>query len=317
MRVYLQDMNDKVSIPASLEGIKLEDCKLLWVDVQEPPEQEFDEVTGFFGIHPLAAKESLGPHRSPKIQEYPNHLFIMWNFLRDRHASEEIRTTTVSMFLGMNYLVTVRHTDMPELDDILERLKADPSIYRGQPSPLLYAIMDDAVDAYFPLVEDLTSKIDAYQDELMNEKSVGDIKTIMTQKHRNMSVRRVVAAHRDVVLELTRRDVPFIPEELAVYILDVYDHLVRIYSQVDSNSDLITSSLDIHLNMVSNRLNVTMKRLTTIATIFLPLTFLVGLYGMNFHMPEYSFRYAYLLFWVAVVVIAVVMVIIAKIKDWF
>jgi magnesium transporter len=132
-----------------------------------------------------------------------------------------------------------------------------------------------------------------------------------------MSVRRLAASHRDVVMKLSRRDTPFIPDDLVVYLLDVYDHLTRISSDVDNNSDLISSALDIHLNEVSNRMNVTMKRLTAVATIFMPLTFIVGLYGMNFRVPEYRWFYGYLYVWILMIVVSVVMIIIAKKSDWF
>jgi magnesium transporter len=206
----------------------------------------------------------------------------------------------------------------PELDRVLENLEKEPSLYKEHPAPVIYSILDTAVDEYFPLVEDMTEKIDTYMENLLVDQGVGDLKTILAIKHRNMAARRMIAAHRDVVMQLARRDIPFIPEDLSVYIIDVYDHLVRIGAEVENNSDLISSSLDIHLNAVSNRLNVTMKRLTTIATIFMPLTFLVGLYGMNFrHMPELTWRYGYLLAWIALIIITIVMIIIAKVKDWF
>jgi magnesium transporter len=126
-------------------------------------------------------------------------------------------------------------------------------------------------------------------------------------------MRRLVAAQRDVILKLERRDMPFIPQDLQVYIMDVYDLLVRATTEIDSNADQITSSMDIDLNMISNRLNVIMKKLTIVATIFLPLTFLVGLYGMNFkHMPELSWRYGYLAAWIAMFVIGVATYFFAK-----
>jgi magnesium transporter len=318
MRIYLQDKAGEVRAPASLKEVELPECRLLWVDVQNPSAEELSLVGRFFDIHPVALDECQKVVTLPKVQEFANHLFIIWHFLRDDPSTEKLETTALCMFLGENYLLTVHAEASPELDRVLENLKKEPSLYKEHPAPVLYSILDTAVDEYFPMVEDLTEQIDTYMEDLLVDQSVGDLKTILMIKHRNMAARRMIAAHRDVVMKLARRDIPFIPEDLSIYIIDVYDHLVRIGTEVDNNSDLISSSLDIHLNMVSNRLNVTMKRLAGIALIFLPLTFLVGLYGMNFrHMPELTWQYGYLLAWIVLLLIAAVMIIIAKVKGWF
>lgn len=318
VRIYLQDKSGKASEPATLQEITLEDCRLLWVDLQGPTPEELDIIGGFFSIHPLAIHDFQSGVSNPKVQEFDNHIFIIWNFLRDNPSTEKLETSSLNMFLGENYLVTLHAEAVPELEDIHEKLMKDSSLFRQHPAPLLYSILDTAVDEYFPLVEQLTDSIDNYMEKLLSDEGLGELKTLLELKHRNMSIRRMVAAHRDVLLKLGRRDIPFIPEDLSVYLMDVYDHLVRIGTEVDNNTDLVSSSLDIHLNMVSNRLNVTMKRLTTIATIFMPLTFLVGLYGMNFrYMPELGWKYGYLFAWIVLAAIAVVMIIIARRKGWF
>ncbi|MBK5093909.1 MAG: magnesium/cobalt transporter CorA [Actinobacteria bacterium] len=318
MRIYLQDKTGVVIEPASLQEVGLPECKLLWVDLEKPSSEELALIGRFFDIHPVALEECQKEETLPKVQEFANHLFIIWDFLRDDPSTEKLETSSLCMFLGANYLVTIHKEPAPEFDRVLDNLEKEPSLYKEHPAPVLYSILDTAVDEYFPLVEDLTEKIDTYMESLLLDQGVGDLKTILTIKHRNMAARRMITAHRDVVMKLARRDIPFIPEGLSVYIMDVYDHLVRIGTEVENNSDLISSSLDIHLNAVSNRLNVTMKRLTTIALVFMPLTFLVGLYGMNFrHMPEIGWRYGYLLVWIMLLVIAIVMIIIARVKDWF
>ncbi len=171
------------------------------------------------------------------------------------------------------------------------------------------------MDAYFPIVEGITASIDGYQDLLVSGRASGRMETILSQKHRNMGMRRLAMAHHDVILKLGRRDIPFIPTDVSIYMMDVYDLLVRITTELDTNADLITASMDIHLNVVSNRLNEIMKKLTIVATIFLPLTFLTGLFGMNFkYMPELGWRYGYLMAWVSFFIIAVVTYFLAK---WF
>lgn len=317
LQVYLEDGSGKSRQADSLEGIKLADCRLLWVDATAVSDQQATAIANFFNIHPLAMQQCAKSTSLPKVQEFSDHLFIIWKFVRDKPRSEAIETENICLFLGSNFLVTLHQEELEEVKAVDDKLTADPAVYRGQPSTLLYAILDSAVDEYFPIVEELTQKIDAYMEKVVTGNNVGDLQTILTLKHRNMAMRRLVASHSEALMKLARRDVPFIPDDMAVYLLDVYDHLVRIFSEVDNNSDLITSSLDIHLNQVSNRLNVTMKRLAGIAMIFMPLTFLVGIWGMNLRMPETSWHYGYLFAWLLFLVIAGVMVITGIRKDWF
>lgn len=184
----------------------------------------------------------------------------------------------------------------------------------------LYSILDTIALADLNLSTELTCDIDRYLDSIMDggskatgksKKTPYDIYEIKRLKRQNVEVRNLVTSHRDVLLRLTRRGMRFISADLARDLMDVVEQFWRIDTEVQNNSDLITASLDIQLN-------VTMKRLTTIATIFMPLTFLVGLYGMNFrHMPELTWRFGYLFAWITIIVIAIAMVIIAKKKGWF
>jgi len=316
MRIYLKDKKGVIKTD-SHSGISLEECDLLWIDSLNHSKDELQEIGKLIGAEELALKQ-LVKEEGPKVQEYPNHLFIIWNFLRDNPDTEKIETSSLGIFWGKNYIVTIHFEELPELDSIYQKLEIDPSIYREQPGLIVYSIMDSAVDEYFPLVESLTENIDSYMENLLTENKSGDLKELLRLKHRNMAVRKAVASHRDLVIKLARRDKPFIPDELSVYVMDIYDHFVRIGSEIENNAELISASLDIHLNLESNRLNVTMKRLATIALIFMPMTFLVGLYGMNFkYMPELAWRYGYLAAWLLIIVITTLMIIIAKRKEWF
>lgn len=318
MWIYQQGEDGRIAHPPTPDQSDFKGAALIWIDIDDTSGERFDQVAAAIGAHALAIEQCRGDASVPKITEFPNHLFITWSFLRDSPETDKLETTTLRIFLGRNYIVTVHGQAMPELQKIHDKLEQDPSMYRGQPASILYSVLDCAVDAYFPLVEGLTDTIDGYMESLLSDEGVGDLQTILLQKHRNMAVRRVVAQHRDVVMKLAGRDTPYVPEGLTIYMIDIYDHLIRITAEVDNNADLISASLDIHLNMVSNRLNVTMKRLTAIATIFMPLTFLVGLYGMNFrHMPELSWKFGYLAAWLVLIAIGVGMYILLKKKGWF
>lgn len=293
MRIYVNE-SGSVRMLDALDRLQSPETGVVWVELQAPADQELDAVGEYFQIHPLALEDCQLESHLPKVQEFDNHLFVIWNMLRDNPSTERIEMESLGIFVGTDYIVTIHNSPMGELEAVIERFLKEPDFYSEHPAKILYSILDNSVDDYFPLVEELTDSIDTYMENLITEDGVGELRTILVLKHRNMSLRRVVGSHRDVVVKLMRRDMPFVPDNLSIYFLDVYDHLVRVGTSVDSNSDLISSSLDIRLNTVSNRLNVTMKRLTTIATIFLPLTFLVGFYGMNFeHMPELGSRAGY------------------------
>jgi magnesium transporter len=306
VRIYVEKNDGSVARPSAIDEVDLADAKVVWIDLEGPTDDEMQKASALVGAHPVALEYCKRMDPLPKVQEFPSNLFVSWCFISKRQEAGELSTDTVCMFLGTNFLLSIHGRPLAALDDIWDRLMKDKSLYKDETATILYAILDNAVDEYFPYIEKITDDIDDYQDKLLSGDDTGDFETILALKHKNMQARRMVAAHRDVILKLQRRDMPFIPEELSVYILDVYDLLVRAATEVDSNADLITASMDIDLNMISNRLNVVMKKLTIVATIFLPLTFIVGVYGMNFkNMPELGWRYGYLLAWAVLFVIAV------------
>jgi len=317
MKIYILDRKGSSKEVDSLDGVELADNKLAWLDTQDPTDEERRRLQDFFGIHPLALAVSHKVEDVPRVQEFEGHILVIWSFLRGKPSSEKIETASLYMILGANYLVTIHMEDIPELDTVFQKTKEGAILRHEHPAFFLYTIMNLAVEEFFPLVEELEEKIDAYMENLLSDQKGGDLNTVMALKHRNMAVRRTVFALRDVVMRLASRDLPYIPDELSVYLMDVYERLARLSMEVDNNSDLISSSLDIHLSAVSNRLNVTMKRLTAVATFFMPATFLAGVYGMNFvHLPEVHWYYGYLFFWVLIIVITVAMAVIARKQNW-
>jgi len=315
VRIFVEKNDGSVSGPSTLDDVDLASSKVVWIDLEAPTAEQLDKAAALVDAHPVALDYCSRMDSLPKVQEFPSNLFVSWCFISPQQKAGDLATDTVCMFLGANFLLSVHDKPLAGLNDVWDRLMKDNSLYKDHTATILYAILDNAVDEYFPYLEKITDDIDTYQDGLLSGDVTGGFQTILALKHKNMQARRMVAAHRDVILKLQRRDMPFIPEELSVYILDVYDLLVRAAAEIDSNADLITASMDIDLNMISNRLNEVMKKLTVVATIFLPLTFLVGLYGMNFkHMPELSWRYGYLIAWVALVIIAVLTYFYAR---WF
>jgi magnesium transporter len=318
MKVYLIDKQGIPRQADNLEGVVLADCKLIWVDLKDPSLEERKYLRDFFDLHPLTAETPLEAEAVPRVVEFRGHIFMIWSLLRDRPETEKVEITSLYMILGDNYLITAHIEDVHEIDTMFKKLQDEEKPRRDHPALFLYTIMNVSVEEWFPMVESLKDDIDTYMEEMLADDKSGDISTVMALKHKNMAVRRTLSALRDVVMRLARRDLETVPDELIVYLMDIYDRLTRLYLEVDNNSDLISSSLDIHLSVVSNRLNVTMKRLTAVATFFMPATFLAGVYGMNFiHMPEYKWYFGYLFFWIAIIVVTMVMFLIARRQDWF
>ena len=314
MRIYLQNADGAFSEPTSLEAISMADRALLWVDIDEPGSAPAQLIGKDFQIDLPDFESFKDGAENPRLQQRPDDLLIVWNFPhRFDEVSDRLVTSVVLIVFGGKWLVTI-HANLAEMEQIRDDFK------RGDYESPLYSILDATSLADLDLSSEVTKEIDQYLDSIMGvakktgdrkQKERYDIDEIKRLKRKNVEIRKLVASHRNVLLRLTRRGTKFVSADLARDLMDVVEQFWRIDDDVQNNSDLITASLDIQLN-------VTMKRLTTIATIFLPLTFLVGLYGMNFkNMPELTWRFGYLFIWIAMLVVAVVMTIIAKKKGWF
>lgn len=309
MRIFTLDAEGRRGSPGSLDGVELEGLKVIWIDLESSDKVGLERASGLLGVDTATHREPASQLPSSNVQAYEDrYLFVRWN---DARLSDETVTTPyVRIYIGQKFLLTVHSKKFPRFEKLFDDLvdNAVPAV--ADPARIVFYILDCQVDDYFSLIETIANHIES---RLITEKGKDYLATFKLLKQQNRTMRRAVATNRDVLSKLMRRgDVEaFIPADVSRDLNYVYDHLVTVYSEAESNSELITDSLDIHLN-------VTMKRLTTIATIFMPLTFLVGLYGMNFrHMPELTWRYGYLMAWIALVVIAVVMIVVARKKDWF
>ncbi len=316
MRIFVVDGEGRGAMLSSLGEAEEGDYRLLWVDT-EGFGVELEEVRSRFGLHPVVFSQAGAAETPPKLQEFDGYLYMVWDMLRDRPETEDLEVEPLHLVLGRDYLVTAHRDGMEELDRLAERVLSSPARFTG-PVSLLYQVLEEAVDDYHPAVAALGERIDGYIDDLVSGREGGDLARVLSLKHHNMHYRRVAYLHRDIVLKLTRREQELVPDEWAVYLVDVYDRLSRVVTEVEYNGEQVAAALDIHLNAVSNRLNHTMKRLTAVATFFMPATFLVGLYGMNFeYMPEYAWRYGYVFFWAVLAVITVAMVWIGRRQDWY
>ena len=256
---------------------------LVWLDVIDPGPHDLDVLQDEFSLHPLAIEDAVQAHQRPKIEEYEGYYFLDVQAVTIEGGA--LRFHEIAIFAGANFLVTVRHQPAFAIDEVEERWKAHPEQLRRGGGFLLYTILDTVVDGYFPVVEAFETEVDGVENRLLGSRHLSDrevLLQIFSMKRDAQQFRHAALPMRDILAPIIRGDLHLFGEDEIVYYRDVYDHAVRVVDQLDSMRDLIQSALDIHLSMVANRQGEVTKQLTVIATIFLPLSFIVGFFGQNF-----------------------------------
>jgi magnesium transporter len=269
--------------PAWLEpgrGIKL------WVDLQNPTEQEGRVLAEYFHFHELSIEDALGEILHPKIEPYNGYIYLVLHGIDFNAPQHEFKTHEVDFFLNERYLVTVHDETSRSISRLLEVCPKHDFILAEGTDALLHRILDSMVDNYRPEVDKLEKRLDDVEERVFERPGKDDIKRILGLKKDVGSMRRVVTPQRDVVARLARREFPVITEQISFRFRDVYDHLVRLTEDANIFLDRVTGILDAHLSFTSNRLNQVMKVLTIISTIFMPMTVLTGMYGMNVPLPH-------------------------------
>lgn len=258
----------------------------VWVDLSEPTADESKVLADVFHFHELAVEDALSEIHHPKVESYGDYLYLILHGIDFRESEHCFRTQDVDFFLGEQFLVTVH----PGISRTLAEMRGvcvrnDRALGEG-PTALLHRIVDAMVDNYRPEVDRLNERLDALETEIFERPNAALAKQILDFKSDVSSLRRVVLPQRDAVARLARREFPIISEAMAYRFRDVHDHLVRLVDEALFFQDRVTSLLDAHLSQVSNQLNGVMKVLTIIATIFMPLTVLTGMWGMNVPIPH-------------------------------
>jgi magnesium transporter len=258
---------------------------LLWLDLEAPGEEERALLHDVFSFHPLAIEDALNPVQRPKLDEYEGGFFFVTYEVDYAPASDPelgLRTGQVGIFARSNAIVTVHMAPSETIRQMHERCDEHNTVMHRGADYLLYALLDTLVDRYFPILDVLDDQMDDLEDRVVKEPRREVLDTIFALKRTLLHLRKIAAPTRDALTALTTREFPVIREELLPYFRDVSDHLIRIYEILDSYRDMMSGALDAYLSNVSNQMNQVMERLTIVAVIFLPLTFITGVFGMNF-----------------------------------
>lgn len=272
--------------------------EIVWLDLEAPADKDYQSLKKVFGLHELEQEDSQSTFHLPKLDEYADHLFIIWHALNDDPMTSKIEHAQVNIFLGKNFLITVHDKKLPYIDEIISTCCKGQQFFGDAADWILHMIVDRFVDEYFPLIDRISNKIDFIEDNVFTKPDSKEMRKLFVLKHELLEIKKIVAPQRDIISQLSRFENKFISAEHLMYYRDIFDHLIRVLDLVDSGRDVVSGIMDIYLSSISNRMNEIMTRLTIVATIFLPLTLITGIYGMNFRfMPELNWRYWYFVVW--------------------
>ena len=277
----------------AISGLCSNDSKIVWVDVSDPTSLDFDNLARQFGFHPLSIEDCRHQHQRPKVEEFPGYYFIV---LYEAVLNDvgRLQLGELGIFLGKNYLVTV-HSEPIRAIETAERLwRSWTDLAERGTGLLAYLLIDAVVDDYLPLLDTVSDRMDSLEDRIFADFQDESLEEIFRIKKELLLLRRAVTPLRDVFNTLLRREQPIFSRETHTYFQDVFDHLIRVADTIDTLRDMIGSMMDAYLSISGNRMNLVMKRLTSIATILMSVTLVAGIYGMNFdYMPELKWRFGY------------------------
>jgi len=290
-----------------------------WINIDGLHQVEVIEEAGKeFDLHPLILEDVLNTNQRPKMEDYESCIFAVMKMLRYDEEKGKIRSEQISLVLGSHYVITFQESIGDIFGPVRERIKNTKwRIRKLGADYLLYALIDCIVDHYFVVLEKMADKIETLQEQVTGDPSQDTLQQIHELKREMIFLRKSVWPVRELVNSLLRSESSLIDKTTEIYLRDVYDHAVQIIDAMETYREMISGMLDVYLSSISNKMNAVMKVLTIIATIFIPLTFVAGIYGMNFkYMPELEWRWAYPMVWVVMSAVFVGMIVYFKRKNW-
>jgi magnesium transporter len=296
-----------------------DESAVIWVDMESPTEADEQVLLDVFNFHPLTVEDCRENRHYPKVEEFPGYIYFIVHGVTSDTSPDRFNTIELDGFLGSNYVITYHHESFRSIDNVKQLLRTSPIACQRGPAFLLHQILDHVVDYYSPVLDDFDDRIDRLEHEIftLHRPNNAILAQIMDLKRSVLRLRRISTKQMDILLRMSRGEFELIPEEMRPFYRDVFDHLVRVVDLAESYRDLISGSLEAYLTVVSNRMNEIMKVLTIFSAIMLPLTFIAGVYGMNFdNMPELHSRYGYLGTLAVMGVVAVGMLIFFWRRGW-
>lgn len=291
-----------------------------WINIDGLRQQDiFEKIEARFGIHPVVLDDIVHTMQRPKLEDFGDYLFIIVDMIYQHPQREEIVSEQVSLLVGSNYVISFQEEEWGDVfDPIRDRIRTGRGRVRKMGADYLaYCLLDCIVDHYFVLLEKLSQRVTRLEEALMGDPSPDTPHHIHGMKRELMVLRKQIWPLREVISGLRRAETRLIKKTTGIFLGDVYDHTIQVIDTVESFHDMVSSMHDIYLSMLSQRMNEVMKVLTIIATLFIPLTFIVGVYGMNFDvMPELRWKWGYPAVWGIMIVMITWMLAYFKRKNW-
>ncbi len=298
----------KVDISPSALAPYLGTNTVAWVDVQGLGSEEIlQQVGDIFKLHPLLLEDVVNVPQRPKVDDYLDQMLVTAHMIRLNPKKEGFETEQVSFVLGKQYLLTFQEEELEDdFELVRERIRSNQGKVRQEgPDYLMYLLIDSIIDAYFPVLEDYEDRIEDLETAILRQPSPHHMEKLYSVRRELLALRRLIWPLRNVMSVLIRGDEERISREVQIYLRDCYDHVIQVLDILETYRELASSLMELYLSAMSTKMNDVMKFLTVISTIFIPLTFIVGVYGMNFEvMPELKWKYGYFLTWGAMAVIA-------------
>lgn len=279
---------------------------------------DIEAIGKHYDLHPLVLEDIVNITQRPKIDEYENYIFVVLKMLY-YDKNEKIVSEQVSFILGQNYVISFQESEGDVFDTVRDRLRYGKGRIRTMSSDyLLYTLIDAIVDHYFSVIEILGDKIEDFETAIFSGHANDDVsKNIQNLKREILRVRRVIFPLREVISRIEKNDSNLIQDKTLTYYRDIYDHLIHVTENIDIYREMIWSLMDMYMTSISNKMNEVMKVLTIMASIFIPLTFIAGIYGMNFdYIPELHYKHSYFILWGVMIALFIGMLIYFKRKKW-
>ena len=293
---------------------------MTWINIDGLHQKEvLEKLSGYYGFHPLVMEDIMNTDQRPKMEDYTDYLYIVLRMLHYDDGENKITSEQVSLIVAPRMVISFQEgLDGDVFGPLRERLHNDKGRIRKMGSDYLaYSMLDAVVDSYFMILEKLGERIELLEEELISDPDTETLQEIHYLKREMIFLRKAVWPLREVIGMMMRGESPLIHDSMKIYLRDVYDHTIQVIDTIETLRDMVTGMLDIYLSSMSNRMNAVMKVLTIIATIFIPLTFIAGVYGMNFkYMPELEWRFGYPMLWVIMIGIGISMLILFRKKKW-
>ena len=292
---------------------------VIWVDMESPTEADEQLLLDVFHFHPLTVEDCRENRHYPKIEEFPDYLYFIVHGVKADTSPDRFNTIELDGFLGPNYVITYHHDMFRSINIVKKQVSTSPVACQRGSAFLLHQILDQIVDFYSPVLDDFDQRINELEDNIFSLKQPNNaiLEEIMELKRSVLRLRRISTKQMDIFYRMSRGEVQLIPQSMLPFYRDIYDHLIRVTDLSESYRDLIGGALEAYLSVVSNRMNEIMKVLTIFSAIMLPLTFIAGLYGMNFdNLPELHWQYSYFVVLGIMLVVAVGMLLFFWRRGW-